>query len=133
MADSIVDWVSDELHDILGLSDRYTAEYLVGLARKAPSTGTFLKQLEKTGAISINEAVTEFSQKLWQRVPHQTAIEKPARAREREAILQREKNKKYQLIMEGSDDEDEVKHKRRHSSSSSRHGESTITIMLLHR
>ena len=90
MADSIIDWVSDELHDILGLSDRYTAEYLVGLARKAPSTDTFIKQLEKTGAISVNEAVTEFSHKLWQRVPHQNATEKPARARERSYTTKRE-------------------------------------------
>ncbi len=63
------------------LSDRYTAEYLVGLARKAPSMDTFIKQLEKIGAISVNEAVTEVK------------FLEP----EREAILQREKNKKYQM------------------------------------
>ena len=117
----IVDWVSDELHDILGLSDRYIAEYLVGLARKASSTQNLITKLENTGAITVNEEVRQFSHQLWDKVPHQAVSEKPARAKEREAKLQREQNKKYQLIMEDSD-EDESKHKRRKSSTSSRQG-----------
>ena len=100
----MVEWVSDQLHELLGLSDRYTAEYFVGLARKAASPESYLQQLKKTGAITVNEAVSSFAGQLWNRVPHKAPAEKPARARERELILQRQRNKAYQLL---SDDEDE--------------------------
>ena len=100
----MVEWVSDQLHELLGLSDRYTAEYFVGLARKAASPESYLQQLKKTGAITVNEAVSSFAGQLWNRVPHKAPVEKPARARERELILQRQRNKAYQLL---SDDEDE--------------------------
>ena len=100
----MVEWVSDQLHELLGLSDRYTAEYFVGLARKAASPESYLQQLTKTGAITVNDAVSSFAGQLWNRVPHKAPVEKPARARERELILQRQRNKAYQLL---SDDEDE--------------------------
>lgn len=122
MADGIVDWVSDELHDILGLSDRYTAEYFVGLAKKASSHDALVKQLQNTGAVTVNEAIHQFSRELWEKLPHQKATEKPARAKEREALIQREKNKRYQMIMDDSDDEVPNKRKRRPSSSSSSTG-----------
>ena len=123
MAGTIEDWVGDELHDILGLSDSYIAEYFVGLAKKSSSVDGFVKQLENTGAITVTEEVREFSHKLWAKVPHEKVQEKPARAREREAKSQREKNKRYQLIMEESDEDEDLKHKRRKSSTSSRRGQ----------
>ena len=102
----VVEWVSDRLHELLGLSDRYTAEFLVGLARKAPSPESYLQQLESTGAITVNDDVRSFAGQLWSRVPHRAAVEKPARAKEREMLLQRQRNKAYQLL---SDDEEDFK------------------------
>ena len=96
----VVEWVSDRLHELLGLSDRYTAEFLVGLARKASSPVAYLQQLENTGAITVNDEVRSFATQ----VPHKAAVEKPARARERELVLQRQRNKAYQLL---SDEEEE--------------------------
>ena len=52
------------LHELLGLSDRYTAEFLVGLARKASSSESYLQQLENTGAITINDDVRSFASQL---------------------------------------------------------------------
>ena len=105
---NVVEWVSDELHDLLGLSDRYTAEYLTGLAKKASSLTSFLKQLQDTGAITINDDVNSFAT-LWDKVPHRTAVEKPAKVKEREAILQRQRNKRYQLLMDSDEEEDTIK------------------------
>ena len=116
MSEDIVDWVSDELHDLLGLSDRYTAEYLIGLAKKASSSTSYLKQLQDTGAITINDDINRFATQLWDRVPHRIAVEKPARVKEREAILQRQRNKRYQLLMDSDEEEDTIK-KRRNSTS----------------
>ena len=62
MADT-VEWVSDQLYDILGLSDHYTAEFLVGLA-KTSSSDIFLSQLQDTGAITINDSVRDFASQL---------------------------------------------------------------------
>ena len=47
---------SDQLYELLELSYRYTAEYFVGLARKATSPESYLQQLKKnkkTGAIKL--------------------------------------------------------------------------------
>ena len=59
-----VEWVSDELYDILGLSDHYTGEFLVGLAKKTSSSDIFLSQLQDTGAITINDSVRDFASQL---------------------------------------------------------------------
>ena len=84
----------------------------MGLAKKASSSTSFLKQLQDTGAITINNDATQ----LWDRVPHRTTVEKPARVKEREAILQRQRNKRYQLLMDSDEEEDTIK-KRRNSTS----------------
>lgn len=119
MAD-VVDWVSDQLHDLLGLSDRHTAEFLIGLAKKSSTLESFLVQLEETASLTLNDPLSEFANQLWRKVPHKAVAEKPARAKEREAILQKERNKSYQLVLD-SDNED-YSNTRRSSLSGSRKG-----------
>ncbi len=103
---SIVSWVSDKLHDILGLSDRLTAEFLVELARKSNSPTNFVQKLREKGALEVNQAVESFAHELWNKLPRTKALEKPARALERQAIRLQAKNKTYTLL---SDSEDEPK------------------------
>ena len=114
--EDVVQWVGDELHDLLGLSDRYIAEYLVGLAKKASSSDGLIADLNDTGAITVNDNVISFAEKLWNKVPHKTVVEKPARAKEREARMQHQKNKSYQLLSD-SDDETYVKMRKRSTES----------------
>lgn len=103
----LVQWVSDQLHDILGLSDRITSEFLVALAKKSASGDAFVKKLKDTKALKISDSVSAFARELWQRVPRQKAVDPymASREKERVAIAQRQKNKSYQLL---SDDEDEA-------------------------
>ena len=115
MAD-VVEWVGDQLHDILGLSDTYIAEYLVGLAKKSSSCDGLIADLNNTGAITVDDKIISFAEKLWYKVPHKTVSEKPARAKEREALLQHQKNKSYQLLSD-SDDETYVKMRKRSTES----------------
>ena len=103
MAD-MVSWVSDQLHELLGLSDRYTAEFLVGLAKKSSSPELFFRKLKDTGAITVNEAVRGFAADLWRKVPHKQLEERPSKAHEREVLTQREKNRSYRLLSD-SDEE----------------------------
>jgi len=65
---SLETWVNDNLHDILGISDRFIAQYLIGLAEKASSPEEYLHKLQETGTIDIDENVTVFSKELWNKV-----------------------------------------------------------------
>ena len=101
----VVSWVSDQLHSILGLSDRFVAEYLLGLAKKSSTPEIFESKVRETDTITVNHAVSTFLGELWGKVPHKQAAEKPARIYEREILLQQKKNKSYCLL---SDSDEEV-------------------------
>lgn len=61
-------WVSDRLHDILGLSDRYVSQFMIGTARKASSPEDFVARLEQTGTIDIDQSVAAFAKELFEKV-----------------------------------------------------------------
>ena len=105
MSDSTVSWVSDQLHELLGHSDRLTAEFLVGLAKKAQSLEAYVRKLQDTRALTVNQSVRSFAAELWGRVPHKQVTEKPARAREREILQQQARNRSYKLLSDSEDDE----------------------------
>ena len=99
-------WVSDRLHQILGLSDKYVAQFFVGMAKKATSLPDFYSRLESTGTIKMNDEVRQFATELWSKVPHKQTIEKPGRAKERAAVKEQQRVKTYKLISDPEDDED---------------------------
>lgn len=61
-------WVNDRLHDILGLSDRYVAQFMIGTARRATSSQDFVSRLQQTGTIDIDQSVTAFAHELFDKV-----------------------------------------------------------------
>lgn len=91
-------WVSDQLHSILGLSDRYVAQFLVHMARKSSSRQDLVHKIRDTGTITVNDEVVGFVGELWDKVPHQEQREKPARAHERAVREALERNAKYELL-----------------------------------
>ncbi|KAM7304929.1 pre-mRNA-splicing factor ATP-dependent RNA helicase DHX16 [Ixodes scapularis] len=100
----IEQWVSDQLHSILGLSDRYVAQFLVHLAKKSSSKQDLVRKIQDTGTITVNDQVVGFVGQLYDQVPHQEQREKPARAHERAIREALEQNAKYELLPD-SDDE----------------------------
>ncbi|XP_061573364.1 pre-mRNA-splicing factor ATP-dependent RNA helicase DHX16 [Cololabis saira] len=104
---SLEQWVNDRLHDILGLSDRYVSQFMIGTARKASSAEDFVDRLEKTGTIDIDQSVSSFAKELFEKIPRKAVVEKPARAMEREAIEMDRKNRTYTLL-EDSDSGEEA-------------------------
>ena len=100
----VISWVSDRLHTILGLSDRFVAEYMVGLAKKSSSPEAFENKLLETKTITVNQSVRTFISELWNKVPHKQVMEKPARAREREILLQQQHNRSYRLLSDSDED-----------------------------
>lgn len=61
-------WVNDKLHDILGISDKYISQYLLGLAKKATDPNDFIDKIRETGTVEIDTNMLNFAHELWQKV-----------------------------------------------------------------
>ena len=105
----VVSWVSDKLHAIIGLSDIQLAEYLTELAKRARTSQGFVEKLRNSGTIAMSGTVVAFAEELWSKVPHTPKDEKPARAREREALRQQAKYSSYNVLLD-PENEDSEKH-----------------------
>ncbi|XP_069799913.1 pre-mRNA-splicing factor ATP-dependent RNA helicase DHX16 [Dendropsophus ebraccatus] len=118
--DAIEAWVKERLHDVLGMSDRHVAQFLVGTARRSSSAADFLSRLNDTGAVDITDKVRSFTEELWGKLPQKAQVERPARAAEREALAMQQKNKSYTLLEDSDEEEekvaskDEKKRKKKH-------------------
>ncbi|KAF8362245.1 mog-4 [Pristionchus pacificus] len=66
---SIETWVNDELHTLVGMSDRNTANFIISLARKAMDTTDLVQKLADSGAIDVNTKVERFASQLMSRIP----------------------------------------------------------------
>ena len=66
-----VTWVSDRLHDLVNISDRNIAEFLLGLCRKSNSPEAFLDKIKDTETIDINDSVKAFASELWNKLPRE--------------------------------------------------------------
>ena len=67
--------MNDRLHDILGLSDRYVSQFMIGTARRASSSEDFVERLEKTGTIDIEPSVVAFAKELFDKVWQNSIID----------------------------------------------------------
>lgn len=100
-------WVSDKLHDVLGFSDKYTVEYLIGLARSSTSPESLVQRVSE--GLSVDDKVASFASELWSKLPHKTQPgEHPYRAKERALIEQREKYMRYALVSDDDGDEENL-------------------------
>jgi len=62
-------WVGDQLYELLGFSDKTTAEFLVGLARKSTSEENLIEKLKGASAFpKFDVSVIDFAQQLYNRV-----------------------------------------------------------------
>lgn len=114
-------WVSDKLHDILGISDKYISQYLIGLCKKSATSDGFIETLKETGTVDIDNNMVNFAKELWERVPRQAVAEKQGRVLERQALELQKKNQSYQLVSSGSEDEYSIQPKRRKAEKRQKH------------
>ena len=84
----IVSWVSERLHEILGLSDRQIAEYMIELARKSKSSRDLTKKLQKSGTIKVNSDVEGFAAELWSRCVEGTSGKQSAERSGKQGLRQ---------------------------------------------
>ncbi|XP_078391996.1 pre-mRNA-splicing factor ATP-dependent RNA helicase DHX16 [Cetorhinus maximus] len=106
---SLEKWVNDQLHQLLGLSDKYVAQFLIGTAQRSSSVPDFIRRLEETGTIDITQKVQLFASELWTKIPRKQQVEKASRAVEREALAIQQKNRTYLLLEDSEESEPEEK------------------------
>ena len=54
-------WVSDKLHELVGISDKSIAEFILGLCSQSKSPADFIQKIKDTDCIDINDQVSGFS------------------------------------------------------------------------
>ncbi|XP_044794256.2 pre-mRNA-splicing factor ATP-dependent RNA helicase DHX16 isoform X2 [Bubalus bubalis] len=101
-------WVQDELHSVLGLSERHVAQFLIGTAQRCASAEEFVQRLRDTDTLDLSGPARDFALRLWNKVPRKAVVEKPARAAEREARALLEKNRSYMLLEDSEDSSEET-------------------------
>ncbi|XP_037082662.1 LOW QUALITY PROTEIN: pre-mRNA-splicing factor ATP-dependent RNA helicase DHX16-like [Pollicipes pollicipes] len=102
---SLRGWVDDQLHEVLGLSDKYVSQFLIELAQRSGSADQLLDKIRDTGTIDVDERVAAFARQLHGRVPRAAAAPPPQRAREAALADVYRRNQQYRLLSD--DDEDE--------------------------
>lgn len=110
-------WVNDSLHDLLDISDRNIAEFLIGLCRKATTPEIFIEKIRETDTIVINDGVRKFASELWDKTPREmSAGEKRKLDNRRKETAARElaqKNKGFALLESDPEDELPIKPKKK--------------------
>lgn len=111
---NLSNWVSDQLHDVLGFSDKNTTEFLISLAKNASDSQALVRKISE--GFDVNERVIDFAANLWSKVPHKQQTENPYRVRERVLnIEQQQKFMNYALVSDDEDDDDQYEAKGRSS------------------
>lgn len=89
-------WVSDKLHEAMGMSDRTSVDYLISLGKKSDSVDKYVTMLDPVlGELgNLKEVATE----IWNKIPRKQKGENINRIKERIAIAEREENKNYQML-----------------------------------
>ncbi|XP_053079345.1 pre-mRNA-splicing factor ATP-dependent RNA helicase DHX16 isoform X2 [Acinonyx jubatus] len=101
-------WVQDELHSVLGLSERHVAQFLIGTAQRCASAEEFVQRLRDTDTLDLSGPARDFALRLWNKVPRKAVVEKPARVAEREARALLEKNLSYKLLEDSEESSEET-------------------------
>ncbi|XP_032903565.1 pre-mRNA-splicing factor ATP-dependent RNA helicase DHX16 [Amblyraja radiata] len=110
-------WVNDQLHQLLGLSDKHVAQFLVGTARHSGSAADLVQRLQDTATIDITPGVRVFATQLWAKIPRERREEKAARAVERAALALQQHSRTYTLLEDSEDSEPEAAPDRRKDKS----------------
>ena len=76
----IKEWVSERLHEILGLSDRQVAEFMIELARKSRNAGELTRKLQNSGTFQVSPEVERFAAELWNKCLGGTSSERKSTA-----------------------------------------------------
>mmetsp|Transcript_9253 Transcript_9253/g.15203 ORF Transcript_9253/g.15203 Transcript_9253/m.15203 type:complete len:1053 (-) Transcript_9253:255-3413(-) len=105
----INNWVSDQLHSIIGYAEKSIVQYVVSLAKSAQSPADLLNKLEET-SVPVNDASRTFASALFNKVPRKNVNAQSAAPRTYDIDLQQKaevnkKNQSYSLLPDEEEDE----------------------------
>lgn len=60
--------VRDRLHSLIGMSDKYVAQYFIGLAQKSSTVSQFVQKLKETDTVVVDQKMVAFAEEIWNRV-----------------------------------------------------------------
>ncbi|KAL4546348.1 hypothetical protein Ndes2526B_g01575 [Nannochloris sp. 'desiccata'] len=105
-------WVEDNLHALLGLSERALVDYCISLAKRTPDASRLASSLESQGLPASSET-RRFAQDLLSRLPGAAAGNNKSasayRQHERAAAELARKNQSYGLLVDDDEQEEEQK------------------------
>ncbi|CAJ0564601.1 unnamed protein product, partial [Mesorhabditis spiculigera] len=125
---SIETWVNDELHALMGMSDRTMTQFVIALAKKSTNADDLIGKLRDNDAVAdITPAVRVFAKELLNRVPHaapKVKVQKGPSEAERKVMEMSKMNARVTSLVQDEDDgfssrKKKEKHSRKRSQSES--------------
>jgi pre-mRNA-splicing factor ATP-dependent RNA helicase DHX16 len=92
---SLQDWVSDQLHGLLGMSEKNLVEYIIALAKRSRDEPSLLSSLRDNG-VAITDDSRRFAVQLMKKVPRAQVDNKAAE--QAAALKQQEKDRQQKQI-----------------------------------
>eukprot|EP01134_Creolimax_fragrantissima_P004513 CFRG4513T1 len=118
MADKqVMQWIGDQLYDLVGLNERLIVQFLVDMAVSAKDPNDLLRQLLLSESLPDNDKARTFTEELFKRVSRKEKTsngEGKRRAREQEdaAVAMIEKNASYAILDDSEGEADEKTRKK---------------------
>jgi len=112
-----VTWVADQLHELMGISDRSIAEFIIGLCSKSANPADFIDKIRETETIDMDDKVSVFATELYGRMPREVSQGEKRRIenrrREEQAIMEQKKNKGFRMVESDGEEELSIKPKKK--------------------
>ncbi|KAL1241310.1 putative pre-mRNA-splicing factor ATP-dependent RNA helicase [Trichinella spiralis] len=109
-------WIADKLHDVIGISDRYIADFLLALAKRSSNVDDFLGEVKATETVTVDETFGKFARELFAKLPRQlpAVASGPStyelnRLKEEKARQLQRWNESFKLLSDEDSDNDSVK------------------------
>ena len=124
-------WVSDKLHELVGISDKSIAEFVIGLGTQSKSPAEFIQKIKDTDCIEINDKVSVFATELHAKIPRDLSVGEKKRAenrrREEAALSEQKRNKGFKMV--DFEDEEELSIKPKKKKKKKKEVEGTVMMM----
>jgi hypothetical protein len=89
---TLQDWVGDQLHGLLGMSEKNLVEYVIALAKRSRDEPTFLVSLRENG-VAITDDSRRFAVQLMKKVPR---VQEDNKGAEQAALLKKQEKERQQ-------------------------------------
>eukprot|EP00286_Rhodomonas_abbreviata_P018224 CAMPEP_0181309798 /NCGR_PEP_ID=MMETSP1101-20121128/12219_1 /TAXON_ID=46948 /ORGANISM="Rhodomonas abbreviata, Strain Caron Lab Isolate" /LENGTH=459 /DNA_ID=CAMNT_0023416333 /DNA_START=227 /DNA_END=1604 /DNA_ORIENTATION=+ len=109
-------WVSDQLHGLLGMSEKNLCEYVIALAKRSKNETTLLASLQDNG-VEVNDESRRFALQLMKKVPKPEdtrkldkalAAKKQEKERQRQQVEMLRQNAEYTMLDDAEDKAEEA-------------------------